>query len=231
MNSKFKSYNSKFLLAGLVSLAPMAADAKTAAENETDTVAADKEMVNVAYRKVAKGDILGGVSVVDVEGLMKKNYHTYSLDNMQGYVGGWNGNSLWGMDADNAGYLVLVDGVPREATNVMPSEIDQITFLKGAQAVVLYGSKAAKGAVLITTKRGKNDGLKVEVQANAGLNVAKSFPEYLGSAEYMTLYNEARANDGLTLSTLLRISTIMAWAPTHIVILISICTLLTIFAR
>ena len=42
MNSKFKSYNSKFLLAGLVSLAPMAADAKTAAENETDTVAADK---------------------------------------------------------------------------------------------------------------------------------------------------------------------------------------------
>lgn len=72
MNSKFKSYNSKFLLAGLVSLAPMAADAKTAAENETDTVAADKEMVNVAYRKVAKGDILGGVSVVDVEGLMKK---------------------------------------------------------------------------------------------------------------------------------------------------------------
>ena len=177
MNSKFKSYNSKFLLAGLVSLAPMAADAKTAAENETDTVAADKEMVNVAYRKVAKGDILGGVSVVDVEGLMKKNYHTFSLDNMQGYVGGWNGNSLWGMDADYAGYLVLVDGVPREATNVMPSEIDQITFLKGAQAVVLYGSKAAKGAVLITTKRGKNDGLKVEVQANAGLNVAKSFPE------------------------------------------------------
>jgi TonB-dependent SusC/RagA subfamily outer membrane receptor len=78
----------------------------------------------------------------------------------------------WGLDADNAGYLVLVDGVPREATNVMPSEIDQITFLKGAQAVVLYGSKAAKGAVLITTKRGKNDGLKVEVQANAGLNVA-----------------------------------------------------------
>ena len=37
-----------------------------------------------------------------------------------------------------------------------------------------------KGAVLITTKRGKNDGLKVEVQANAGLNVAKSFPDIGG---------------------------------------------------
>ena len=198
MNTKFKSYKSKLLLAGLVVLAPVGVDAKAAVEQATDTAGAEKEMVQVAYRKVAKKDILGGVSVVDVADLMKKNYNTYSLDNMQGYVGGFNGNSLWGMDSNNAGYLVMVDGVPRDATNVMPSEIDQITFLKGAQAVVLYGSKAAKGAVLITTKRGKNDGLKVEVRANTGLHVAKSFPEYLSSAEYMTLYNEARANDGLT---------------------------------
>ena len=192
MNSRFKSYNYKLFVASLVALAPLGVNAKTAQTSESDTASADKEMVQVAYRKVAKDDILGGVSVVDVENLMKKNYHTYSLDNMQGYVGGWNGNSLWGMDADNAGYLVLVDGVPREANNVQPSEIAQISFLKGAQAVVLYGSKAAKGAVVITTKRGHNDGLKVEVQANAGLNVAKSYPEYLSSAEYMTLYNEAR---------------------------------------
>ena len=198
MNTKFKSYKSKLLLAGLVVLAPVGVDAKAAVEQATDTAGAEKEMVQVPYRKVAKKDILGGVSVVDVADLMKKNYNTYSLDNMQGYVGGFNGNSLWGMDSNNAGYLVMVDGVPRDATNVMPSEIDQITFLKGAQAVVLYGSKAAKGAVLITTKRGKNDGLKVEVRANTGLHVAKSFPEYLSSAEYMTLYNEARANDGLT---------------------------------
>ena len=198
MNTKFKSYKSKLLLAGLVVLAPVGVDAKAAVEQATDTAGAEKEMVQVAYRKVAKKDILGGVSVVDVADLMKKNYNSYSLDNMQGYVGGFNGNSLWGMDSNNAGYLVMVDGVPRDATNVMPSEIDQITFLKGAQAVVLYGSKAAKGAVLITTKRGKNDGLKVEVRANTGLHVAKSFPEYLSSAEYMTLYNEARANDGLT---------------------------------
>ena len=190
MNTKFKSYKSKLLLAGLVVLAPVGVDAKAAVEQATDTAGAEKEMVQVAYRKVAKKDILGGVSVVDVADLMKKNYNTYSLDNMQGYVGGFNGNSLWGMDSNNAGYLVMVDGVPRDATNVMPSEIDQITFLKGAQAVVLYGSKAAKGAVLITTKRGKNDGLKVEVRANTGLHVAKSFPEYLSSAEYMTLYNE-----------------------------------------
>ena len=84
MNTKFKSYKSKLLLAGLVVLAPVGVDAKAAVEQATDTAGAEKEMVQVAYRKVAKKDILGGVSVVDVADLMKKNYNTYSLDNMQG---------------------------------------------------------------------------------------------------------------------------------------------------
>lgn len=175
------------------------ASAQVADWNETDSLANKKDqMVQVAFRKVSQKDLLGGVSVVNVEKLTKKNYNTYSLDNMQGYVGGWNGNSLWGMDGDNAGYLVLVDGVPRDADNVMPSEIAQISFLKGAQAVVLYGSKAAKGAIVITTKRGNVEGLNVSVRANTGFHVAKAYPEYLGSAEYMTLYNEALLNDDPT---------------------------------
>lgn len=155
--------------------------------------ATDSTLVNVAFRKVAKEDIMGGVSSVNYRELMDKNYNTNSLDNMQGYVAGFNGSGMWGF----TGQLVLIDGVPREANNVMPSEIESVTFLKGAQAVVLYGSRAAKGVVLITTKRGRvNDGLSISVRANTGWNVAKAFPEYLSSAEYMTLYNEARANDG-----------------------------------
>lgn len=152
-----------------------------------------KETVQVAFRKVNQNDLLGGVSFVNVEELMKKNYITYSLTDMQGYVGGWNGNSLWAMD----GYLVLVDGVPRDVNNVMPSEIAQISFLKSASAVVLYGSRAAKGVVYITTKRGKVGGTRIDVRGNTGFHVPISYPNYLGSAEYMTLYNEARANDGL----------------------------------
>lgn len=152
-----------------------------------------KETVQVAFRKVNQNDLLGGVSFVNVEELMKKNYNTYSLTDMQGYVGGWNGSSLWAMDS----YLVLVDGVPRDADNVMPSEIAQISFLKGASAVVLYGSRAAKGVIYITTKRGKVGGTSIDVRGNTGFHVPVSYPNYLGSAEYMTLYNEARANDGL----------------------------------
>ena len=161
------------------------------AQNDT---AGDSAQVNVAFRKVAQEDVLGGVSSLNYRELTEKNYNTYSLDNMQGYVAGYNGAGMWGLTDQ----LVLIDGVPRGADNVKPDEIEQVTFLKGAQAVVLYGSRAAKGAVLITTKRGRvNDGLSLNVRANTGWNVAKSYPEYLGSAEYMTLYNEARANDGL----------------------------------
>lgn len=162
-----------------------------------DTEYADS-LVQIAFRKVSKDQLLGGVSVIDFKKLQEKNYNTYTQDNLQGYVGGWNGNSLWGMDGDNAGYLVLVDGIPRSMDNVLPSEIDQITFLKGASAVVLYGSRAAKGVIYITTKRGQiSDKLQIDVRANTGFYVPKSYPKYLGSAEYMTLYNEARANDGL----------------------------------
>ena len=150
------------------------------------------QKVNVAFRSVPQEDLLGGVSVLDYEELAAKNNNTYSLDNMQGYVSGFNGASLWGQ----TDYLVLVDGVPRDADNVKPDEIAQVTFMKGAQAVVLYGSRAAKGVILITTKRGNDQDLQIKVSANTGWNVAKSFPEYLGAAEYMTLYNEALVNDG-----------------------------------
>lgn len=160
----------------------------------TGSFAQTTDTVNVAFRKVAQEDIMGGVSNVNYRELMNNNYNTYSLDNMQGYVAGFNGAGMWGY----TGQLVLIDGVPREANNVKPDEIEDITFLKGAQAVVLYGSRAANGVVLITTKRGTvNDGISVNVRANTGWAVAKSFPEYLGSAEYMTLYNEARINDGM----------------------------------
>ena len=152
---------------------------------------ADSTQVNVALGSKAKSELMGGVSAIDMVDLNRKNYNTYSLDALQAYAGGYTGQ-LWNMgDA-----LVLVDGVPRDANNVLPTEIEQITFLKSASAVALYGSRAAKGAVLITTKRGHTDGLKVSVRGNAGMFTPKEYPTYLGAAQYMSLYNEALANDG-----------------------------------
>ena len=196
-----KRINKNIFLLAMMAASPLAANAQTT--NGADSVEAKKK-VHVAFRDMDADKLLGGVSYVDMEELQKKDYTTGSLDDLYALVGGWNGNNLWGMDTerldnnDNSKTpLVIIDGVKRPSNNVLPSEIEQVTFLKGAQAVVLYGPKAAKGAILITTKRGTVDGLQVQVNANTGFHVAKEFPEYLGSAEYMTLYNEARANDGL----------------------------------
>lgn len=198
-----KYIQTRFILSAMLAFSSMGLGAQEVAENDTDSLNTKEPQVQVAFRKVAQSDLLGGVSVVNVAEMQKKDYTTYSLDNMSAYAGGWNGNSLWGMDGDNdGGYLVLVDGVPRDADNVLPSEIDQITFLKGASAVVLYGSRAAKGAVYITTKRGQIHDLRIDVRANTGFHVAKSYPEYLGASDYMTLYNEAFLNDGGSASQL-----------------------------
>ena len=171
--------------------------------DEADSIVAKKK-VHVAFRDIDADHLLGGISYVDMEELQKKDYTMSSLEDMYALIGGWNGNNLWGMDNDRLDNndnsnmpLVIIDGVKRPSNNVLPSEIEQITFLKSAQAVVLYGPKAAKGAILITTKRGKVDGLQITANANTGWHFAKEFPEYLGSAEYMTLYNEACLNDRL----------------------------------
>ncbi|MCD8292201.1 MAG: SusC/RagA family TonB-linked outer membrane protein [Prevotellaceae bacterium] len=155
-------------------------------------VPSDTTKVHVAFTDVEKQDLLGGVTAIDVEDLMKKEYYTGSTDGLQSFVGGYDGNT-WGQSP-----LVLVDGVPRDASTVLPSQIESITVMKAASALVLYGSRAAKGAVLITTKKGKEQPLSIDMRANTGLYVPKSYPNYLDAASYMTLYNEARANDGLS---------------------------------
>ena len=70
-------------------------------------------------------------------------------------------------------------------------------MLKDAAAVVLYGSRAAKGVILITTKRGKDSPMHIDVRANVGVNVPKAYPKYLDADCYMTMYNEACRNDGI----------------------------------
>lgn len=151
------------------------------------------EMVEVAFRRLDSQDILGGIETLNVEEVIESNYFLGGLDNMQAYFSGFNGNSVWGFDSR----LVVIDGVAgRDANNVKPDEIESITILKGAQAVLLYGSHAAKGAILISTKRGKQSDICIDARANTGWNVFKAYPEYTSAAEYMIMYNQARLNDG-----------------------------------
>ena len=187
----------KHIYKGLVFCAALAFANTPAAAQETlaDLVEAIQTdmlpKVQVAFRSVDRNDLLGGVSVIDMKEMSEKAYSNNSLGFVDNAVGGFNGN-IWG----NTEYLVIIDGMVRDANNVLPHEIDQITLLKGASAVVLYGPRAAKGVISITTKRGEIGDLRINIHANSGFYTPKSYPKYLGSAEYMTLYNEARVNDG-----------------------------------
>lgn len=153
----------------------------------------DKDsLVNVAFGTMAQEDLTYAISTLNTSELLKKVNSDNSLIGLDSYVGGYTGN-IWGQEA-----LVLVDGVPRSASNVRASEVESVTVLKDAAAVVLYGSRASKGVILITTKRGKEEPMKIDVRANAGINIPKSYPKYLDADCYMTLYNEACRNDGIS---------------------------------
>lgn len=149
-------------------------------------------VVNVAFGTVAAEDVITATSQVNVAENMKKDFHTYSLDSdIYTEIGGYNGQ-IWGQDA-----LILVDGVPRDPSDVLASEVETVTVMKDAAAVALYGSRGAKGVVLITTKRGSDSDMRIKFRANAGFYTPKKYAKWLDAASYMTLYNEACRNDGL----------------------------------
>ena len=149
--------------------------------------------VSVAFQQVDSKDLPGTISVVNPSDYLHVNYGRDVASELAGQVGGvTGGTNIWGM----AGALVMIDGIPRSFNDIKTDEIDQVTYLKGVNAVVLYGPSAAKGVVLITTKRGEANNRKINVTVNTGISTPKSLPSYLGTADYMTYYNQARTNDG-----------------------------------
>lgn len=190
---KFKSIILTLLAASSV---PATLQAQEVVEEDVDSTAA--VMVNLAFgqEKDAR-DILGGVSYIDTKEVFANNFHTYALDNISSLamgVTGWNGNIRGCQRAP----IYVVDGVVRDINNVTPSEIEQITILKSAEAVMLYGSIGANGVIQIKTKRGTVDGLEITANIASGVDVVRKYPEYLGAAEYMDMYNKVAAADGLT---------------------------------
>lgn len=78
-------------------------------------------------------------------------------------------NSTYGQATSDFGSVANSDG----ASNINPDDIEDVTVLRGASAAALYGSQAANGVILITTKRGKSG--KVSVDVNSGVSIDKPF--------------------------------------------------------
>ena len=98
-----------------------------------------------------------------------------------------------------AGLFIVIDGFQSTEAyfqQLTPQEIESITLLKDASATAIYGSKGANGVLLITTKRGTSDKIKINFSIQSGFQQPLRLPEFLGAYDYATLYNEALVNDG-----------------------------------
>lgn len=93
--------------------------------------------------------------------------------------------------------LVLIDGFPRDISDITSLEIESCYVLKDAVAAALYGIRGANGVVIITTKRGTNDRLKVKMDYNFGVNTQFRSPEFADAYTYARSLNMALVNDGL----------------------------------
>ena len=92
--------------------------------------------------------------------------------------------------------IVIVDGIERDFEYLNPEEVESFSILKDASATAVYGVRGANGVILVTTRRGRvMDKAAVTFKAATGISSPIKFPEYLGSAEYAMLYNEAKMND------------------------------------
>ncbi|MGN6495483.1 MAG: SusC/RagA family TonB-linked outer membrane protein [Agriterribacter sp.] len=94
--------------------------------------------------------------------------------------------------------LVLVDGLIGSITNLNPNDIESVSVLKDAASAAIYGSRAANGVILVTTKRGKQGAPLLEYRVDIGSHTATRVPDFIyNSAEYMTMYNAAKERVGL----------------------------------
>ena len=99
--------------------------------------------------------------------------------------------------------LYVVDGIPvQDISSIAPNDIESMQVLKDASSAAIYGSRAANGVVLITTKQGKRNEPKVSVNTYIGVSeIAKKIPS-LNTQQYYELMNETKAVATATLAGL-----------------------------
>lgn len=154
----------------------------------------EKDVVNIAFGKVKKGNLVNAVSIINPDEIRR-------YDNVQGITEALVGRVpglLYGSNVRGLGTaMYIVDGLPRDINTINLSEVEQISVLKDINSSVMYGNGAVNGVIQIKTKRGQAYKNRLNVEGYYGISTPVALPKYLNSADYMTLYNEAKANDGL----------------------------------
>lgn len=167
------------------------------------------ELVVVGYGTQRRRDITGSVEQINAEQIVRRPA-TSTSQALQGLAPGITVTQQTGQPGNDRGTirirgvgtlgdtdpLVLVDGVATDINGVDPNDIESMSVLKDASAAAIYGSRAANGVVLITTKRGEAGKLAVNYRGYGGVQVPADLPEFLGGLDFMTYLNEANLNEG-----------------------------------
>lgn len=98
----------------------------------------------------------------------------------------------------NSAPLVIVDGMEQSLTDIDPNQVKSITVLKDAASAAMYGSRGANGVIIIETERGTTGQFKVDLHAWTAISDPIDLPNFVNSADYMMLNNEARRMQGQT---------------------------------
>jgi len=172
------------------------------------------EVVVVGYGTQKKVNVSGAVNTVNTKELV--NRPVTSLTNaLEGTVPGLTiisrpgdvGGDIGSVNVRGRGNLgtssplFVVDGIPISAgdfARINPNDVESISVLKDASASAIYGSRAAYGVMLVTTKKGKEGQMLINYNAYYGAQKATVLPNWLSSYDYATLRNEAATNAGKT---------------------------------
>ena len=171
-----------------------------------------KDEVELPFRKTIAREIVCATSTIDEDAISSSNQMNV-LNILSGKAPGLNvsqvptepGRSATVLNirglsrsaTDNAP-LIIIDGIERPLEDLTPEEIESITVLKDATSKILYGPKAVNGVLLVKTKRGIKYKRDRQFNIEFGAQTPVRMPEYLNSADYATMYNQARINDGLS---------------------------------
>jgi len=162
---------------------------------------------NVASATSAlKSDEIVGLATTDPRQVLQGKIAGVQVTNNSGDPGSGARIVIRGMGSfSNTDPLYVIDGIQGgDINSVAPQDIENITILKDASTTAIYGSAAANGVVLITTKSGKKGDLKVEYEGSAGFaNVVKRL-DMLNASEYVDLVTDIQHSNGLEITAKLQ---------------------------
>jgi TonB-linked SusC/RagA family outer membrane protein len=168
------------------------------------------EVVVVAYGTQKKANLTGSVSAIGEKEIQNRPV-TNLNDALQGTMAGVTVTTTGGQPGssgdinvrgigtlNNSTPMVVVDGIIGSLSDVNPNDVQSVSVLKDAASAAIYGSRAANGVILITTKRGKSGKMQINYTGYVGKQKPTNLPDFLPSWQAATLYNQALANEGQT---------------------------------